>query len=333
MSIKVLNPGLFSTIQDEGRIGYQDQGFSAAGALDNYAFRLAQTLINNDGPAIECTIFGPTLQFLEDNTFAITGAQFDAQLNEKAISHQTVIAAKRGDILTLNSARVGARAYIVFGKPIDVPLIAESYSTHTHSQIGGYEGRALKSGDTLQIRKQGDYMSHIGLTVPVEIPLSDTIHIIEGPQFDSFDDEAKVQLTSNSFKISEKSDRMGYRLQGSNIAPKESADIISEPVALGSIQVPDDGNPIILLNDKQTVGGYTKIATVCAADLEILAQKKPSETIDFQWITVAQANEKLKEKERKFAEKQEQLSESPIFDLSQMRHTSSRINKLLKGEL
>lgn len=333
MSIKILNPGLFSTIQDKGRVGYQAQGFSTAGALDIYAFRLAQTLINNEGPAIECTMFGPTIQFLADNTFVITGAQFDAQLNGETIKHQTVIAVKSGDILALNSTKIGARAYIVFGKPLDVPLVANSFSTHTHSQIGGYHGRALKSGDIIQTKIQSHYTERIGMSCIEEVSLSDTIHVIEGPQIDCFSDEAKQKLTSTTFEISEKSDRMGYRLQGANIAPIDTADIISEPVALGSIQVPNDGNPIILLNDKQTVGGYTKIATVCVADLDILAQKKPSETINFQWITVEEASEKLKEKERLFTEKQEQLSKTPIYDLSQMRSTASRINKLLKGEL
>ncbi|WP_436854021.1 biotin-dependent carboxyltransferase family protein [Staphylococcus caeli] len=333
MSIKILNPGLFSTIQDEGRIGYQAQGFSTAGALDIYAFRLAQTLINNEGPAIECTMFGPTIQFLTDNTFVVTGAHFDTLLNEKPVKHQTVIAVKRGDILALNSATDGARAYITFGKPLDMPLVANSYSTHTHSKIGGYQGRALKSGDIIQTKILDSFAQNLGISSNAQVSVSDTVHVIEGPQIDCFSDEAKEKLTSTTFKISEKSDRMGYRLQGPNIAPEESADIISEPVALGSIQVPDDGNPIILLNDKQTVGGYTKIATVCLADLDILAQKKPSETINFQWISVEQATERFKEKERLFVEKQEQVLKTPVYDLSQMRNTSTRLNKLLKGEL
>lgn len=332
MSIKVLNPGLFSTVQDLGRVGYQDQGFSTAGALDTYALRIGYTLIGNDGPAIEFTIIGPTIQFLTDNTFVLTGGHFEATLNNRAIPQQTVVFVKKGDELKIGTAIDGARGYILFGKPINIPKVANSYSTHTRSQMGGYKGRALKFADVITCLQDNVLTERIGLSSPVDKVNQELIHIIEGPQIESFSDEAKQKLVNDSFKISEKSDRMGFRLQGENIAPIESADIISEPLALGSIQVPNDGNPIILLNDKQTVGGYTKIATVCAADLPILAQKKPNETIKFEWITVEAATEKLKQKEQEFNEKQKQILKSPIFDIYQLRMTSNRIKKLLKGE-
>lgn len=332
MSIKILNPGLFSTVQDLGRIGYQDQGFSTAGALDTYALRIGYTLIGNEGPAIEFTIIGPTIQFLNDNTFVLTGGHFEATLNDQTISHQTVIFVEKGDELKIGSVVDGARGYILFGKPLEIPKMANSYSTHTRSKIGGYHGRALKSSDVITCQQNKMYTERIGLSCPVEALNQELIHIIEGPQIEHFSNEAKQKLVNEVFEISEKSDRMGFRLQGENIAPMESADIISEPVALGSIQVPNDGNSIILLNDKQTVGGYTKIATVCAADLPILAQKKPNETIKFEWVTVATATEKLKEKEQAFNEKQNQILKAPIFDISQLRKTSNRINKLLKGE-
>ena len=147
-----------------------------------------------------------------------------------------------------------------------------------------------------------NYTTRIGLSANYNEEIFDQqiIHIVEGPQIDAFSETSINALTSSVFKISEQSDRMGYRLQGDSIPPISSADIISEPVALGSIQVPNDGNPIILLNDKQTVGGYTKIATVCAMDLQVLAQKQPGSEIQFEWISVEQATEQLKEKEHKF---------------------------------
>ena len=332
MSIKILNPGLFSTVQDLGRVGYQDQGFSTAGALDTYALRMGYTLIGNNGPAIEFTIVGPTIQFLTDNTFVLTGGHFEATLNNQVISSQTVIFVKKGDELKIGSIVDGARGYILFGKPLNIQKVANSYSTHTRSKIGGYKGRALKSNDVITCQQNNIYAERIGLSCPVEAINQQIIHIIEGPQIESFSNEAKQKLVNEAFKISEKSDRMGFRLQGEKIAPIESADIISEPVALGSIQVPNDGNPIILLNDKQTVGGYTKIATVCAADLSLIAQKQPNETVKFEWITVEAATEKLHQKERELNEKQNQVLKAPIFDTSQMRKTSTRINKLLKGE-
>ncbi|WP_436945610.1 biotin-dependent carboxyltransferase family protein [Staphylococcus xylosus] len=332
MSIKILNPGLFSTVQDLGRVGYQDQGFSTAGALDTYALRIGYTLIGNNGPAIEFTIVGPTIQFLTENTFVLTGGHFEATLNNQVISSQTVIFVKKGDELKIGSVVDGARGYILFGKPLNIQKVANSYSTHTRSKIGGYKGRALKSNDVITCQQNNMYAERIGLSCPVEAINQQVIHIIEGPQIESFSNEAKQKLVNEGFKISEKSDRMGFRLQGEKIAPIESADIISEPVALGSIQVPNDGNPIILLNDKQTVGGYTKIATVCAADLSLIAQKQPNETVKFEWIMVEAATEKLHQKERELNEKQNQVLKAPIFDTSQMRKTSTRINKLLKGE-
>ncbi|BCU52470.1 biotin-dependent carboxyltransferase family protein [Staphylococcus auricularis] len=334
MSIKIVKPGLFSTIQDLGRFGYQDQGFSTAGALDPLHFQLGQALIHNEGPAIECAMIGPTIEFLEPNTFVITGAHFKATLNDQPVANQSVIMADKGDVLALNQAVEGVRAYIHFGNPIDVPCVAGSYSTHTRSGIGGFHGRVLKANDIIQMSDHEGYHKYAGLGSDVSLLPEDTsrFHIIEGPQFDAFSDEAKATIVNNDFTVSDQADRMGYRLQGVNLAPKNSSDIISEPVALGSIQVPNDGNPIVLLNDKQTVGGYTKIATVCKADLPFLAQKKPGDTINFEWISTEEATKRYNEKIQAFKQQLDQIDSAPLFTLSQLRTTSQRLQKLLRGE-
>lgn len=334
MAIKILQPGLFTTVQDEGRIGYQNLGFSIAGALDLYAFKIGQQLIGNDGPALECTIIGPTIEFKESNTFVISGAKFNAQLNEEAVPHQTVMKANKGDILKVNNVTTGARCYVLFGKPLDIPKVADSYATHTRSNIGGFKGRALQSGDYIHCVPNENTRNTLGQSVSAHRVMDDkvTIHIVEGPQIDSFSAKAQNELTANTFKISDSSDRMGYRLKGPIINPKHSADIISEPVALGSIQVPNDGNPIILLNDKQTVGGYTKIANVCQADLNILAQLKPGDEINFKWISIKDATEKLISLQQDFNKTLRAIKKIPQFELSKMRVTSSKIAKLLKGE-
>lgn len=334
MSIKILKPGLFSTIQDKGRVGYQDQGFSSAGALDDNALRLGQALLNHEGPAIEYTVIGPTIEFLADNAIVMTGARFNVTLNSDNIDQNTVINVKKGDVLEIGQVTKGARGYLNFANPLQLPKIAGSYSTHTRSQIGGYQGRTLKKDDVLTTEKVKNYTTRIGLSANYNEEIFDQqiIHIVEGPQIDAFSETSINALTSSVFKISEQSDRMGYRLQGDSIPPISSADIISEPVALGSIQVPNDGNPIILLNDKQTVGGYTKIATVCAMDLQVLAQKQPGSEIQFEWISVEQATEQLKEKEHKFLQELTNIEQKPIYDLKQLRPTASRIKNLLKGE-
>ncbi|MCD8862952.1 biotin-dependent carboxyltransferase family protein [Staphylococcus arlettae] len=335
MSIKILKSGLFSTIQDLGRFGFQDQGFSIAGAMDEYAFTLGQKLIGNEGPAIECTLIGPTIEFMSDNTIVITGGCFDAKLNDVKIAHQTVVAVKKGDVLSCNQVLRGARGYILFGRPLAISQIAGSYSTHTRSNIGGYKGRKLKNNDVINTKQCNRYQERIGYCYADEIVNYDatTIHIVEGPQFEAFSSTAITDLVSTEFTTSENADRMGYRLNGTTIQPQQSADIISEPVALGSIQVPNDGNPIILLNDKQTVGGYTKIANVCQSDLSILAHKKPGDKLNFQWISIKEATDKLIEQKQKFAEILTSIDEQPQFDLTQMRRTATKINTLLKGEL
>ncbi|MCU5746422.1 biotin-dependent carboxyltransferase family protein [Staphylococcus sp. SQ8-PEA] len=334
MSILINNPGLFTTIQDEGRFGYQDQGFSTAGVLDLFSFKLGQKLIGNNGPALEFTIIGPSITFKKANTFVITGGEFDSKLNGQPIHMKCVYHAQAGDELKLGKAIEGARGYILFGSQIDIPMIANSYSTHTRSGIGGFKGRALKSGDNLPTTSLTPHDKYIGLSTNESVVdhTREVIHIVEGPQYESFSSESIDKITKSGYEISEQSDRMGYRLKGDLIPPSSSADITSEPVALGSIQVPNDGNPIILLNDKQTVGGYTKIATVTQADLPILAQKKPGDVIYFKWISIEEAISNLSVAEESFNKIIEDVERKPVYDINQLRSTSKRVNALLKGE-
>ncbi|MDU1613750.1 MAG: allophanate hydrolase, partial [Staphylococcus epidermidis] len=200
--------------------------------------------------------------------------------------------------LDIGQITEGARGYIVFGHPLKINKVAQSYSTHVRSGMGGFKGRALKKYDVIATQVNHNYKTNLGKTI----------------------------------EISDQSDRMGYRLKGNTVAPKNSADIISEPVALGSIQVPNDGNPIILLNDKQTIGGYTKIATVTQLDLRKLAQMKPGDIIQFKWITVEEASKKLKEFNTKFEQLLKRFDEQPLFNLNQLRHTSNKIAEIIKED-
>lgn len=253
MSIKILQPGLFSTVQDLGRKGYEHIGFSGSGAMDQFSFKVAQSLINNDGPAIEYTLIGPTIQFNTQNTFVITGGSVNASLNNKTISMNSVILAEKGDILKIGAITKGARGYLTFGHSINVPSIAESYATHTRSSIGGFKGRKLLANDVITVKINNDFKENIGKTIHLQddlLPENNIIHILQGPQFEAFSEEARAKIVNYPYLITEQSDRMGYRLEGDSVAPINQADIISEPVALGSVQVPNDGQPIILLNDK-----------------------------------------------------------------------------------
>ena len=323
MSIKILKPGLFTTVQDIGRKGYMNVGFSEAGALDQHHYQIASHLIGNNGPALEFTIIGPTIQFLQENSFTIAGGRFNATLNGDAIESQIIYGVKPGDILEIGNAITGARGYITFGQPLDIPLIADSYSTHTRSKMGGYKGRSLKKDDVIQTIEHPSYKKNIGRASQINLANKDNvIHIIEGPQIASFSEEAKSKLTENEYVISEMSDRMGFRLKGENIAPEE----------LGSIQVPNDGNPIILLNDKQTVGGYTKIATVTQLGLNLLVQFQPGESIRFKWISVEEAINETNQFNKQFKEELMKINSQPLYDMKSMRRTSRKLANLMKGE-
>ncbi|MBI5975865.1 biotin-dependent carboxyltransferase family protein [Staphylococcus canis] len=337
MTIKIIKPGLFTTIQDEGRYGHQSEGFSPAGVMDRPSYEILNTLLNTKSqPALEITMIGPKIKFLSHNLFAIAGAPFSATLNGENIPHQTVIKAEKGDVLDLGTATKGMRAYVGFAEPLDIPAIEGSYSTHTRTRVGGYKGRVLKEKDIIHtkashidyslIGRTSDFMS---FTSSSDLPIA----IMDGPQLESFSRRTIKEIEHIEFKVSESSDRMGYRLKGESIKPIESADIISEPVALGSIQVPNDGNPIILLNDRQTVGGYTKIATVIDSDIVDIAQRRPGETVKFEWVTFNEANEILSRKARKLEDAKYQITNKPKRILNDLRPTQRKIKSVLKGDI
>lgn len=337
MTIKILKPGLFTTIQDEGRYGYEDAGFSTSGAMDIFSYQLGTCLLEKDkSPALEMTMIGPTVQFLVPNTFVITGAKFNAKLNGEPVQPQTVTYVSKGDVLEVGAATEGIRGYLNFGKALDATYIADSYATHTRSKIGGFKGRTLQKGDIIPSKNEALNHDLIGRTIDFETILtrtSNVIRVMAGPQFDKFSKESHEMLSRDTYKVTESSDRMGYRLKGNQVPPIESADIISEPVALGSIQVPNDGNPIILMNDKQTVGGYTKIATVIKADLPKVAQIKPGEEIKFEWVTVEEATEVYKGMLQRFSEVKHALKRTPKRDITGIRHTAKKINQVIERDI
>ena len=198
--------------------------------------------------------------------------------------------------------------------------------------MGGFKGRALKKYDVIATQVNHNYKTNLGKTIDFSsIPDNNYIHVIEGPQINEFDEETIAKFVNSEFKISINRSN-GIQIKGNTVAPKNSADIISEPVALGSIQVPNDGNPIILLNDKQTIGGYTKIATVTQLDLRKLAQMKPGDIIQFEWITVEEASKKLKEFKSKFEQLLKRFDEQPLFNLNHIRHTSNKIAEIIKED-
>lgn len=258
--------------------------------------------------ALECTYTPPTFTVTEGPcVVAFTGANMAPTVNGIPVSLNTPIRLHEGDIVSgspTDAATAGLRLYIAVRGGFDVPLVNASTSTHTKAGIGGLKGRRLQAGDELTIGDKRcpitlDYGGLPALTVakeyqfPYEKPL--LLRIVLGPQADSFTDEALTVLQQSRYTITPASDRMGYRLNGVPLAHKNGADIISDGAVFGSIQVPHNGQPIILMADRQTTGGYTKIATVITPDLPLIAQAGPGQTITFKIISVAEAHKIYKD--------------------------------------
>ncbi len=302
----VITPGSFTTVQDKGRFGYQHMGIPVSGVLDSFACRVANLLVGNpEGSAVlESTIVGPQLAVMRETDIALTGAEMNAKLNYKPIESWKAIRVKPGDMLTFQQVKSGCRGYLAVSGGIKVPEVMGSMSTYFGGKIGGYGGRPLKKGDILK-RGSGSLLDaprYLPEKWVPRYPDQITLRTIVGPQDDHFD-EGLATLSQSEFMVTPRADRMGYRLQGPPIKHRENVpqSIISEPTMPGGIQVPADGQPIILLVE-QTVGGYTKIATVISTDLTNIAQAVPGDSVKFESITLKKAHTIYREHEKMIAE-------------------------------
>ncbi|MFC2013616.1 biotin-dependent carboxyltransferase family protein [Chloroflexota bacterium] len=299
---EVIQPGPLTTIQDLGRCGYQQYGVPVSGAMDNYALRLGNLLVgNNEGEAcLEITLLGLQLQILENTVVAITGADLSPSLNGISLPMWEAVILCKGDIVSLPWPKNGCRAYLAVSGGIEVPKVMGSASTYTKAQLGGLGGRALRAGDRLRTGKPQSLV--VGRKVPAkyipEYGNNYELRVLMGPQDDYFTEQGIYTFVNSEYVISAEADRMGYRLEGLHIEHKDRADIISDGIPLGAVQVPGDGLPIILLADRQATGGYTKIATVASADIPKIAQAKPGNKVKFTRITVDEAHKALREYER-----------------------------------
>lgn len=303
-SIDVINGGILTTIQDSGRYGYQELGIPTSGAMDDYNFRLANILVGNklDEAVLEMTYFGPTLKFNEDLTLAITGSDMSPKINGQAIPMFETIKVKAGDTLQFGKVNEGIRSYLAFGGSIDVPMVNGSKSTHIKTKMGGIDGRALKAKDTLNIKKSREKtMRRIPEKYLPKFSHCNILRVVLGPQDDYFTEKGIHDLfRSGGYQVTKDFDRMGIRLKGTEIEHKETADIISDGTNFGSIQVPANGQPIILVADRQTTGGYTKIGNVITPDLPKLAQMTFLDKVLFQKVTIEEAQKLTLDYKNKF---------------------------------
>ena len=267
MSIKVITPGMLSTIQDGGRKGFAAMGFNASGVMDVRSYHIANALVGNftDEVVIEMTYLGGSFKFLESNYIAITGADMSPKLDGVPVEMYTTVFVKQDETLTFSAAESGMRAYIAVRGGIDVPVIMGSRSTNLKCKLGGLDGRPLKAGDIVPCRDVYDeFHKHLIHSAPKEDFGSDeiTVRVLLGPQDDYFTDHGIKTFLNSTYTVTNESDRMGCKLSGEKIEYKNTVDIISDGIVFGSIQIPRTGNPIIMLADRQTTGGYAKIATV-----------------------------------------------------------------------
>jgi biotin-dependent carboxylase-like uncharacterized protein len=293
----VLEPGLLTTVQDLGRRGYERFGVPVAGAMDEFALRAANGLVGNpaDAAGLEITLVGPRLRATENCLVAVCGADLDLHVGDRSLPGWMAVFVRRGWEISFGGPRRGCRAYLAVAGGIDVPPVMGSRSTYLRGGFGGFQGRALRAGDRLPVGAPAASPTDLaGRRLPKRVRprYNDhpTLTAILGPQDDSFTGEGIAAFLSGEYRVAPTSDRMGYRLEGPAIAHKISADIVSDGVALGAVQVPAGGQPIVMMTDRQTTGGYAKIATVVRADMPLLAQCVPGESrVRFRKTTVEAA--------------------------------------------
>ena len=272
MGIQIINGGFLTTIQDMGRYGYQETGMSVSGVMDTRAASLANILVGNDTneAVIEITMMGPTMKFTEDEIIAVTGGDLGAKIGMYG----------------------GSRAYIAFAGGLDIPVVMGSRSTNLKSKVGGYEGRKLGIGDEIAFRAPASWLPHMAERVyglPSYGAKEWILRVVMGPQDDCFIDKGINTFLNSTYTISNEYDRMGCRMEGDVIEHKNGGDIITDGISFGAVQVPSHGNPIVMMADHQTTGGYTKIANVISVDLPVLAQCMPGMKIHFEKVTVDEA--------------------------------------------
>jgi antagonist of KipI len=309
MSLHILRPGLLTTVQDLGRTGYQQDGVVVSGAMDATALRVANLLVGNDEHAagLEITVLGPRIRFGADHLVALTGADCAPTLNGEPVGQNRAVWVAAGAELALGAARAGCRAYLAVAGGVAVPPVLGSRSTYLRAGFGGLAGRALQTGDELSVGTPSTSSTRLAHRLahpaagwaqarftpgpdlcPVPRP-APVVRALRGPEYAWFAAGSQRAFWREPFTISPAADRMGYRLQGPPLARHNDAELLSSAVAFGTVQVPAGGQPIVLMADHQTTGGYPRLAQVISADFSVLAQARPGQALHFWEVSLAQA--------------------------------------------
>jgi biotin-dependent carboxylase-like uncharacterized protein len=324
MAIRVRQPGLLTTVQDTGRFGEYAIGMPPSGAMDVFSYQVGNYLVGNeDGAAgLEITYFGPELEFTEDAVIAITGAEMPPKINGEEAATWEVLQVSSGDVLSFDYLKNGARSYLAIAGGIDVPVFLHSRSTYTLIGLGGHEGRALQEGDELEIGEASDTSGRVGMAVAQEqIPAyskETELRVMIGLASYRLTEESMEEFLNTEWTVTPDADRVGYRYKGGELefiereqpagAGADQANVVDFGYPVGSIQVPGGVEPIVLMNDAVTGGGYATIGTVISVDRDKLAQTKTNDKTRFRSVDLEEALKARKERRQQMEEIKEALS-------------------------
>lgn len=304
MSIRILRAGMLTTVQDSGRRGLRRHGVVQGGAMDPFALRCANLLAGNDEAAagLECTIAGPELRIEEERVIVVAGFAPRATLDGRSITPWSSTRAAAGSVLSLHDTGHGCRAFIAFSGGIDVPPVLRSRATDLAAGFGGCAGRALRRDDVLPLGPRGAGAPaaglHAGRSMLPRYSVAPVVRIMAAPETELLGEAGLAALESESYVVDADSNRMGCRLSGTPLSIDGGGAMISSPVSPGTVQLPPSGQPIVLLADAQTIGGYPRIAHVISADIPLVAQLRPGHSVSFRRVELPEA-ERLAARQRR----------------------------------
>tara|TARA_B100001079_G_scaffold140290_1_gene120147 strand:- start:448 stop:1374 length:927 start_codon:yes stop_codon:yes gene_type:complete len=298
LSIRILNPGLQTTIQDLGRNGYSHYGVSSSGAADDLSFRLGNLIVGNKEnlAAIEMTLLGGDYKFDIDANISLTGSKFDAKIEGESLHFYKNIPIQSGQLLSIGQSLQGSRCYLAVRGGIDINDVLSAKTTHLTSKIGGVDGRSLKKDDVLIIGEEQKLLNPININEMLDINMSKLL-IIKGLQSNYISKSTWKIFLNQEYIVSNLSNRMGIRLEGNSLKLDNENEIITEGVPLGAIQLPSNGYPIISFVEHQTTGGYPKIANVISSELHKVGQLKPGDKFQFELVSLEEAEALRHERE------------------------------------
>ena len=311
MGLKIEKPGLLTTVQDLGRNGRQKEGVIVSGAMDALALRIGNLLVGNqeNAAALELTLLGPTITFTHNHMLAITGADLAPLIDGQPVPLWRPVLVKKGARLSFRGAKQGGRGYLSLAGGIAVDKIMGSASTYLKAGFGGWQGKALQAGAELSMQEspywvlpfmqkleaeagERTFKASAWTPSPDLLPaygLNSVIRAVRGPEYDWFTPESKADFWQTPFQVTPQSDRMGFQLEGPSLELQKPRELLSTAVTFGTVQVPSGGNPIALMADHQTTGGYPRVAQVISADFSKLAQGIPGQTLQFQEVSLEEA--------------------------------------------